>query len=377
MNKDRTYRDTGDMLGKSVSKLLEELGDHHMEQSFEAELRESLKMLSDLKFALDESSIVAMTDSLGKITYVNDKFCDISKYSRSELIGQDHRIINGGYHDKTFMRDLWRTINRGQVWRGEIKNRAKDGSYYWVDTTIVPFLGDDGRPYQFLAIRNEITKQKDTEEALQFMVTQVMEIQENERKRFSRELHDGIGQSLFSLVIQLDQLIAQDQSPAELESLRKTVTGIMEEVRGLAWEMRPSVLDDLGVVPALRTYIENYSKHYGMDIRFECTLQQRLDVNKETTIYRVIQEALTNIAKYADVSEAAVTVMDEGSEVLVTIRDEGTGLANRHAGSGVGLLSMEERARSAGGTLTIESKPDQGTVIQLQIPKQSGKADTP
>lgn len=376
MNKDRTYRDTGDMLGKSVYNLLTELRDHQVEEGFEEELRESLQMLSDLKFALDESSIVAMTDSQGRITYVNDRFCHISKFSRDELIGQDHRIINGGFHDKTFMRDLWRTINRGQVWRGEIKNRAKDGSYYWVDTTIVPFLGDDGRPYQFLAIRNEITKQKDTEEALQFMITQVMNIQENERKRFSRELHDGIGQSLFSLVIQLDQLIAAGHSPEEHESLRKIVTGIMEEVRGLAWEMRPSVLDDLGVVPALRTYIDNYSRHYGMSIHFECTLKKRLDVNTETTIYRIIQEALTNIAKYADVSEASVWVLDEHDEVLVTIRDEGTGFANRHSVSGVGLLSMEERARSVGGALTIQSELDKGTEIRLQIPKQSPRLDS-
>ncbi|USB32661.1 PAS domain-containing protein [Paenibacillus sp. YPG26] len=371
MNKDRSYRDSGDILGKSVNTLLDQLGDHLNDSIFEEKLRDSLQMLSDLKFALDESSIVAVTDNKGMIIYVNDKFCDISQYSRSELLGQDHRIINSGYHDKTFIRDLWRTINQGQVWRGEIKNRAKDGSYYWVDTTIVPFLGDDGRPYQFLAIRNEITKQKDSEEALQFMVTQVMNIQENERKRFSRELHDGIGQSLFSLVIQLDQLIAAGHSPGELESLRKYVTGIMEDVRGMAWEMRPSVLDDLGVVPALRTYIDNYSRHYGMSVTFNCTLRRRLDVNMETTIYRVIQEALTNIAKYADVSEAAVSLLDEPREVLVLIRDEGMGFASRHEGGGVGLLSMEERARSVGGTLTIQSEPGKGTTIELRIPKQT------
>jgi signal transduction histidine kinase len=198
--------------------------------------------------------------------------------------------------------------------------------------------------------------------------------QEQERRRLSRELHDETGQALTSILLGLkaiEDTQGTERFPAALAELRERVVATLQDVRRLAVELRPKALDDFGLVPALERLTDSFAEQTGIGAHLESRLpESRLPSETETVLYRVVQEALTNVVKHAQADNVSVLLHSKQGRVAVVIEDDGRGFADGGETEGIGLLGMRERVALVGGTVAVESSPGAGTTIVVEVPAE-------
>jgi PAS domain S-box-containing protein len=365
----------------------------------------SLKELGDIKFALDQSTIVAITDPCGVITYVNDEFCRMSKYSRDELLGQDHRIINSGYHSKEFIRNLWTTIAGGQVWKGELRNSAKDKSIYWVDTTIVPFLDGAGKPYQYVAIRHDITRLKLAEEQIR---QQDADLKRAAQLSFVGELAASLAHEvknpLAGIQGAVDILIrrraANDPELEALEGVRHQVERIDGTVRALLDRARPRRLNPVHTsLTGLTQRAVNVARAplagggtVGQRVRLEfepplADIMLRADSAQiEDAVLNLIINALEAIGDEGEVKISLRRAESDSEaeteeEAVIDVSDNGRGISDENlarvfnpfftttpGGTGLGLPAVRRIARAHGGRVEVSSSPGKGSTFSIHLP---------
>jgi two-component system CheB/CheR fusion protein len=342
-----------------------------------------VRQLADFKRALDHAAIVAVTDVTGRITYANDKFCEISGYARDELLGQDHRIINSGLHSKEFIRDLWRTIANGRVWHGEIRNRAKDGHYYWVDTTIVPFLNERGKPDQYVAIRADVTARKVAEEKLAQQaalarVGQMAAVVAHEVRNPLAGIKGAL-QVLMSRRAPGDsELPVMHDIVARVDSLSELINDLMVFARP-----RPPRLAPLDLLPLVQDAVATVRRDPSAStIDIVCVGEPLSIVGDADLIRAAVVNLLMNAAQASGGrGTVTVTVARRDDLATVDVRDTGPGIpaeiraqvfepffTTKARGGGLGLPTAKRTAELHGGTVTLSCPAEGGTTVTLQLP---------
>jgi PAS domain S-box-containing protein len=354
---------------------------------------DQMQQLADFKRALDHAAIVATTDVTGRITYANDKFCEISGYAREELLGEDHRIVNSGYHPAEFFREMWRTIANGRVWHGEIRNRAKSGRFYWVDTTIVPFLDTRGKPYQYIAIRADITARKDAEQQLmqQAALARVGQL----AAVVAHEVRNPLAGVKGAIQVLASRRKHGDPELQVMHDIVHRIDALGELINDLMLFARPRA-PQLGTVD-VRTLVDDAIALARRDpavqhveFRVEGDVPIRLSADAELVRAAILNLLLNAVQAMAGSGRVLVQVSANGDTAHIEVTDTGPGIPDdlrervfepffttKARGGGLGLPIARRTAELHGGGLALACPVGGGTRLTMTLPIQPRVAAAP
>ncbi len=353
----------------------------------EEERRENAAAFS----AMAEGAMIS--DANGDILWVNDAFCHIYGYQRKEIIGMNPRILKSGRHDANFYRNLWDGLTQQGHWRGEVWNRRKNGEIFPEELSIQALRGVDGQTRRYISIFSDITERKENEEALQKHQQRLEEsetrlrelaaflqtVREEERTRIARELHDELGQALTALRFDLGWLRGKcgthDSLGAPAAERVASALGVVEQsivsLRRISEDLRPAMLDSLGLAAAIEHHAAQFTQRTGIPCRVSMNREEfDLAGNLATAVFRIVQEALTNVARHAGATEVVVDIAESADGIRLSVADNGCGFDVASRTKRFGLLGMRERVTILGGRLDIDSHPERGTRITGWLPRQ-------
>jgi len=366
--------------------------------------------LSTLRYALDQLAIVATTDVKGNITAVNDKFSEISKYSKEELLGKNHRILNSGHHPKEFFIDLWKTISNGEIWRNELCNRDKFGKLYWVDTIIVPIMNKDKKPEQYIAIRHDITARKKSEKLMyiNLELQKEKDVAENSarvKSEFLANMSHEIRTPMNGVVGMIDLLEkTTSPTPQQLEYLHtiksssKTLLNIINDVLDLSkleagkMELRTENTNVIGLMNDIVQLYQSKAdeKNIALVGSFGKNIPQNISTDG-TRIKQVLSNFVSNAIKFTEHGEVNIhleVLEQNGSEVTLkfAVSDSGIGIAKNdikhlfgafnqldsssskiYEGTGLGLAISKKIVKLFNGEVGIDSEEGKGSTFWFTL----------
>ncbi|MBN8554959.1 MAG: PAS domain S-box protein [Deltaproteobacteria bacterium] len=355
--------------------------------------------LEHIRHALDKSAIVAVTNVGGDIIHVNDKFCEISQYSRDELLGKNHRIINSAHHPKSFFIGLWKTISAGQIWVGEIQNRAKDGSCYWVHTTIVPSLNQSGKPEEYVSIRFEITQRKQVEAQLK-VYAERLEKSNKELEDFASIAAHDLQEPLRKIQTFAERLVSKyrvelSEEPKDyldrMLSASKRMSHLIQDLlmySKVSTQTQPFVMTDLKkiaeeVLSDLEIRIEQTKAQVILEnlpiIQADPLQMRQLFQNfigNSLKFYKQNTTPLIKVSARLEQGRCELEICDNGigfdekfSDKIFVIFQR---LHSREAfeGTGVGLAICRKIIERHSGQISVSSKPNEGALFKISLPIQ-------